>query len=155
VPDKEENKFARAGLLILEATQTLIDLPFLLISIGIFVIGPHRAKQTCNLYKTKPANEWRGMILNQYLQVIIDIPFILMLIVLCLSVFMALKLKKKVAYRVKEEKVKIEDILRQEIAKHFIKLILVYIIGLALFLILTGIYFATTILIPLRLKQNI
>jgi hypothetical protein len=39
------------------------------------------------------------MILMQYVNVIVDFPYILMLIVLCLTVFMAIKLKKKIELR--------------------------------------------------------
>jgi hypothetical protein len=46
--------------------------------------------------------------------------------------------------------VKVEDILREEILKAFMKLILVYIIGTILLIILATIYGMTTLLVPLR-----
>ena len=45
---------------------------------------------------------------------------------------------------------KVEDILREEILKAFMKLILVYIIGTILLIILATIYAMTTLLVPLR-----
>jgi len=68
---------------------------------------------------------------------------------------MAIKLKKKVELRVKEKKVKVEDILREEILKAFLKLIFAYIIGTILLIILTCIYALTTLLVPLRYGQNL
>jgi hypothetical protein len=46
--------------------------------------------------------------------------------------------------------VKVEDILRQEILKAFLKLILVYIIGSILLILLSALYFLTALLVPLR-----
>jgi hypothetical protein len=46
--------------------------------------------------------------------------------------------------------VKVEDILREEILKAFLKLILVYIIGTILLIILATIYAMTTLLVPVR-----
>ena len=48
-----------------------------------------------------------------------------------------------------------EDILRKEIAKSFFKLIVVYILGSIFFVFLSAFFFVTTILVPIRYKENI
>jgi hypothetical protein len=94
--DDQDHRFIKAAYLIVQALQTILDVPFIVASAGILVLGPHRVKQTLRLYREKPADQWRVMILKQYVNVVVDIPFIAMLIILCLTVFMAIKLKKKV-----------------------------------------------------------
>lgn len=95
VPDNEENKFVRAGFVVVEGVQTLIDIPIMIMVIPTFIIAPYRIKVTLNKFKTLSADKWRMMIIKTYIGMLIDLPFILMLIVLCLSVFMAIKLKRQ------------------------------------------------------------
>jgi hypothetical protein len=47
-----------------------------------------------------------------------------------------------------------QDIFRREIAYHFFKLIAVYIIGLALFLVLCALFLITSLLVPWRCQCN-
>jgi hypothetical protein len=95
------------------------------------------------------------MIFGQSLQVLIDLPYILMLLVIVLSVFMAIKMRRKINKRLSDNKTKLEDILRSEISHHFAKLIFVYIIGGTIFTILFALYLLTTLcLVPWRLSLN-
>ena len=57
-------------------------------------------------------------------------------------------------FRSREEKVRWQDIFRREIAYHFFKLIAVYIIGLAIFLILCGLFLVSSLLVPWRCQCN-
>ncbi len=50
---------------------------------------------------------------------------------------------------------KVEEILREEILKAFLKLIFVYIIGTVLIIILASFFTLTSLLVPLRLSQNV
>ena len=92
--------YVGAALIILEGLQTLFDLPFLALLVPIVcVLTPYKILYLYKDLKTKPADTWRGMLLKYLLNVILDVPFILMFLVLCLSVFMALKLKRTIDLR--------------------------------------------------------
>jgi len=84
----------RAGIVVHEALQTLADIPFLILASTLFLLAPYRFNMIIKSFKTTPANAWRSMIGNLFLQVIIDVPYTLMFLVLCLSVFMVIKLRK-------------------------------------------------------------
>jgi len=161
LPENEDQKFVKAGIIVLEAGQTILDLPFLVLTLPLFVLTPHRSKIIVRSFKVKPASEWRLMIIMHYAHVVTDVPFILMLLILCVTVFMAFKLKKSLSKRVSEndklpekDRLDYEYLVRKEIWHQFRKLILVYIIGLACFVLLNIAYFATMLLVPLRFTEK-
>jgi hypothetical protein len=52
VPD--DKQFVKAGHVILEGFQTLIDLPIMALSGILFVVAPYRAKLLCKKFKETP-----------------------------------------------------------------------------------------------------
>ena len=93
-PDMNEERIKIALIIIFETLQTLIDLPFIILSGPLLVLAPYKAHLLIRDFKTRPGEEWRMMIVKHYYNWVIDLPFILMFIVICLSVFMALKLRR-------------------------------------------------------------
>lgn len=151
--DSEERIFVKAGIVLYVGLQTFLDLPFLLLIAPLALLSPYRIPSLSKRLKTLPPTTWRMDILNQYLQFLIDLPYILMLIVILLSVFMAIKMKRRVQKKLLDDKkLTLADIFRHEIFYHFGKLIFVYIIGLAIFIILNLVYCITALLTVWRLK---
>lgn len=89
-----KNIYVGAALICLEGVQTLIDLPFIVLTLPIFIIQPHKINYIINDFKTKTADSWRMMILKYYPNAIMDIPYIIMLLIIGVSVFQAIALKK-------------------------------------------------------------
>jgi hypothetical protein len=77
----------------------LIDVPFLIVSIIPFIISPWRIPTFWEKFKTTEASGWRMMILTEIINSFVDLPFVLMFIVICCSIFMAFKLKHRLEKR--------------------------------------------------------
>ena len=90
--DGKDRKFKKYFTEILYGLQTLIDVPFLLISVLVFLIAPWRTYSFFGKFKSTEANKWRFMIIKEIINGVIDFPFFMMFIVICCSIFMALKL---------------------------------------------------------------
>ena len=82
-----DNIYIKAGLIILEGFQTLIDIPIFLLCIPILILTPYRAKYLKKDFSEKKADKWRGCILIMFLKIFYDIPFLFMLIVIAASIF--------------------------------------------------------------------
>ena len=97
--DGKDRMFLKAGIVIYQALQTLLDVPFLLISVLVFFIAPWRSTYFCNRFKTTEASGWKFMIMKEIFDSVVDLPFVLMFIVICCSIFMAFKLKNRLLKR--------------------------------------------------------
>ena len=58
--------YTGAAVIIVEGIQTLIDIPFIILTLPVFVITPYKSKLIISDFKTKRADEWRMMILKYY-----------------------------------------------------------------------------------------
>ena len=77
----------------------MIDVPFLLVSIIPFIIAPWRIPTILEKFKTIEASGWKMMILSEIFNSFVDLPFVLMFLVICCSIFMAFKLKHRLEKR--------------------------------------------------------
>lgn len=89
----------RLTVIVSEGVNTLIDLPFLLLLIPVLILTPYKLKCLYTDLKTHSVTEWRSLCLSYLAGVFTDIPYILMLLFILASVFMAFKLRSSLRRR--------------------------------------------------------
>lgn len=84
---KTESIYDKACQIIIEGIQTLLDLfLFLLIIPPVLVFTPYKFKYLANDFKTHKPDQWRRMLFGYFINVALDIPYILMLLAIGVSV---------------------------------------------------------------------
>ncbi len=81
-------------MIVYEGCNTIVDVPFLLLLIPVIILTPYKVKCLYKDMNKQPVTEWRALCLSYLAGVITDIPYILMLLCIVVSVFMAFKLNK-------------------------------------------------------------
>ncbi len=79
-----------------EGVQTLIDLPFIALCLPVLIITPYKAKYLLEDLRKNTPNAWRMTICNYLIAVVTDLPYIIMLVFIILSVYMAYRLKTSI-----------------------------------------------------------
>jgi hypothetical protein len=89
--------YVSAIYIVIEGLQTLLDLVIFFICIPpIVILTPYKLKYLRDDFKSTKPEEWRTMLLKYDIRVIIDIPYILMLIVIMVSVVQFIKMKRSI-----------------------------------------------------------
>ncbi|CDW72139.1 UNKNOWN [Stylonychia lemnae] len=92
----------------------------------VAILTPYRIKYMRRDYNEKPADQWRGQIVIYLGRCFTDIPYFCMLLAIILSVFMARRLYLELELRIYNEQKELGDLLKEEILKHFKKLMKFY-----------------------------
>jgi hypothetical protein len=95
------------------------------------------------------------MIIKQYFNAYIDIPFVLMLYFIFMTVVLAIKFKKRLHLKATEQNKTLEEIIRREISQSFTELVLVYIIWNLIFIFLSLLFILTALFVPWRMRLNV
>ncbi len=93
--DGKDRKFVKAEIHLFQGLQTLLDIPFLLLSVIVLIIAPWRIHYFLGKFKTTDVERWRAMIFGQIFNSLFDLPFVVMFLVICCSIFMPFKLKRR------------------------------------------------------------
>ena len=83
----------RLAVILCEGINTLMDVPFLLLLIPVLILTPYKLKCLHTEFKTHSVTAWRRLCLSYLVGVFTDIPYILMLLCILASIFMAFKLR--------------------------------------------------------------
>eukprot|EP00347_Sterkiella_histriomuscorum_P012885 403366845 len=148
-----QNIYVGAGLIIIESLQTLLDIPFFILVIPISLLTPYRIKYLWRDFKEIPADKWRWKLLRYMGSVVTDIPYILMLICIILSVFMFLRMKQQIKVKMYNDNLELGDILKHEIWYNFKKLVKFSLKMIGLTVIFT-IYLKSILLVPWRYQKH-
>lgn len=96
MPDDEDKRFVRAAYVVREGFLTLVDVILLAFTTVLLVAFPYRLVRLKRRLKVIPGQEWRSVLLKMWLQVVIDMPFIVMFAALVIVFPAAWKLKRSI-----------------------------------------------------------
>jgi uncharacterized BrkB/YihY/UPF0761 family membrane protein len=96
VPDDDDKRFVRGVYVVREGFLTLVDVILLAFTTVLLLAFPYRLVRLKRRLKAIPGPEWRSELLKMWIQVVIDLPYILMFAALIIVFPAGWKLKKSI-----------------------------------------------------------
>lgn len=96
VPDNEDKRFVRGIYVVREGFLTLVDVILLALTSVLLLAFPYRLVRLKRRLKAIPGPDWRSALLTMWLQVIVDLPYLLMFAVLVIVFPAGWRLKRSI-----------------------------------------------------------
>ena len=96
MPEDDDKRFVRGVYVVREGFLTLVDVILLTLTAVLLVAFPYRLVRLKRRLKEIPGEDWRSALLTMWVQVVIDVPYLLMFAALVIVFPAGWKLKRSI-----------------------------------------------------------